>query len=329
MSFGALTTLRTVRKEIEDINSGISITNVLKTYFDDYEKWVPRGKTFNKLMYYSTGQINSEQVILGKDDWLFYNLKSDGDPLGDYTGSKTYTETDLKNILKSAEIIQNDIKNRSIEFCLLIAPNKENIYYRHMPERYPHIDVTRTDVLIRYLDENGIEVVDPKQELLKYSYQYKTYYKNDTHWNQLGGYIGVRSVLEFFGYDVPGVNDDSIQEGNEIFSDLLDVSKLHGVFKYDYGLNTKYSVNYREISRTDERKLKVINNENALYDKTVFIIGDSFSTAMQSSISYFFKNVYVIWRDNYQSGMIDEINPDYVVLEFVERYSDRIAGFSL
>ena len=69
------------------------VETVDNTWYDKiYEK-----KNLNALhsmyVYYTLKEIPSGQVVAGKDDWLFYVEKSDGDSIADYEGTKRYTET--------------------------------------------------------------------------------------------------------------------------------------------------------------------------------------------------------------------------------------------
>ena len=42
------------------------------------------------------------------------------------------------------------------------------------------------------------------------------------------------------------------------------------------------------------------------------------------SLCEIFSDVYVIHRSYYRTALLDEINPDYLIAEYVERYSSKI-----
>ena len=56
----------------------------------------------------------------------------------------------------------------------------------------------------------------------------------------------------------------------------------------------------------------------------VLLVGDSFRTSMIPALSKVFSDVYVLHRSFYNAIMLDEIDPDYVIVEYVERYSENI-----
>ena len=47
--------------------------------------------------------VNSK-VIIGKDNWLFYDNKDDGDPIGCYQGNNLYTEAELQEIAENTSL---------------------------------------------------------------------------------------------------------------------------------------------------------------------------------------------------------------------------------
>ena len=70
-------------------------------------------------------------------------------------------------------------------------------------------------------------------------------------------------------------------------------------------------------------------NEKALLAKKIFLIGDSFRTAMIPALSEVFQEVYVIHRSDYTPEMLETVSPDYVVVEYVERYVGQMKDFYL
>lgn len=264
--------------------------------------------------------------MLGKDEWLFYSSTSDGNTLDDYMGNNSFSEQEMEAAKNNMLSIQESLRQKNIEFCLLVPPNKEEVYSQYMPIpslKAPH---SRTDKLLEHLSANGVNSVNPKDELLNFNPNYRTYYKHDTHWNELGAYIGTRSVMESFGLDLPELSDDRIIQGKYAPSDLAKMAGLKYIFEPDYG----YSVVDAETDNTSVgEEIVHFHNENAMFDKTVFLVGDSFRVAMAPTLRTAFQDVYVVHRSAYSADDMIAAHPDYVILEFVERYSSQIAGFNL
>lgn len=284
--------------------------------------------------YFVTGEISSLQVIGGKKGWLFYGSKIDGDSIGDFEGTNYLSDAEMEAMYDTAISAQNEMENRGIKFVILVPPNKENVYAEYMTEAYLHCEKSRTDILVDYLSEKGANIISPKQELLQEHLDYQLYYSYDTHWNQLGAYIGVKSTLKFWGYDLPDFSERNIickDLNNEYHygasDDLAQLTGMRFVFfnEKEYIIDGTLPVDWSEFEKEqNETGISYFYNENASIDAKIAIFGDSFRISTVPSLGEQFSEVYVAERSNFTAAVIDEINPDYVILEFVERYSDAI-----
>ena len=66
--------------------------------------------------------------MLGKDEWLFYSSENDGNPIDDYMGNNSFTEQEKEETKNNMLSIQKSLGQKNIEFCLLVPPNKEEVY---------------------------------------------------------------------------------------------------------------------------------------------------------------------------------------------------------
>ena len=90
----------------------------------------------NSIDYFVFHKASNERVILGEDQWLFYDCKDDGDPIGSYQGTNLFTEADLLAIKNNCIEQRDFLASQGKEFVIFIVPNKERVYYEHLPERY-------------------------------------------------------------------------------------------------------------------------------------------------------------------------------------------------
>ena len=95
--------------------------------------------------YYGVGEISSSQVLAGSDNWLFYKTKSDGNPIADFEGTNSFTKQETDHIASLALSAQEEAQKRGMKFAILVAPNKESIYWENMPKNYRHAEISRTD----------------------------------------------------------------------------------------------------------------------------------------------------------------------------------------
>ena len=62
--------------------------------------------------------IESTQVLLGKEDWLFYKATDDGDPIADYQGINHYDEDTMKAMADKLVNEMNQFKNYGCDLYL-------------------------------------------------------------------------------------------------------------------------------------------------------------------------------------------------------------------
>lgn len=270
-------------------------------------------------------KIDSKAALLGKDDWLFYKTDYDGNPIEDYKGTNPYSEEQLEQITKNVKDKQEELKQQHIDFYMLIPPNKEQVYSNYMPDDISIENEDRkVDKLIRYLGENNVKVINPKDELLEMKDKCQVYYKNDTHWNKLGAFIGTQQInQEILGKREILESDKVINSGKAKKSDLLDIlemSKFNYDAEYDYSSESNnVNTDYKSIENNIDRF-----TSNAKSDKKILVIGDSFRLALEEWIPKYYSKVDFIHRSDFKSDLIKELKPDIVIYEIVERKTDEL-----
>ncbi len=298
-----------------------------------------RGKVFlsrfdSVFTYFALGEVISRQVLLGEENWLFYKSTSDGDSIADFEGTNRYSEDEMQAIINTAAQTQAIIENKGIRFTFMVAPNKENIYSEYMPDIYHHADVSSTDILIDRMIQNHVNIISPKEQLLENHLKHQLYYSYDTHWNQLGAYIGVKEVLASWGIDMPDLAEREIiskeLKGNYHSSagdDLAAMIGLRSIFddEIEYEIAGTRSMDWTAFAAEEGNgTVSHYSDPNADVDGTILLVGDSFRTSMIPSLREIFSEVYVVQRSNYTPQLLDEIEPDYLIAEYVERYSNQI-----
>lgn len=342
--------LMTTVQDIDETNSScekvrhkfIDISNSLNGVVDKVDTmWtIYKQSVFSKIdsiaTYFVTGEISSLKVVGGKEGWLFYGMdaKPDVNPIGDYEGTNSYTQNEINEAYDATFWVQQNMQNRGIEFAILVPPNKENIYSEYMPDTYIHSEQSRTDYLIDYLSNSGINIVSPKKELLENHDDFQLYYSYDTHWNQLGAYIGVKDTLQTWGFNMPELSQRTISN-SELRREYHycgedDLAKMLGM-RFIFSDEIEYTVDGTELmdwknfqAEQENSEVSSFHNDMAAIEATILIIGDSFRVSMIPSLREKFSDVYVVHIANFASDMIDEIQPDYMIVEYVERYSSDI-----
>ena len=112
--------------------------------------------------------MESTQVLLGKNNWLFYKTELDGHPLWDYMGINHFTDDELAAIAANLVSMRDGFNALGVDFYVTALPNKEIIYEEYMPDTVARVDeVSRAEQLADYIwDNTDLVYVYPKQALL-------------------------------------------------------------------------------------------------------------------------------------------------------------------
>lgn len=283
----------------------------------------------NSIDYFVFKQSSNDKVLLGKDGWLFYT--SDGNPVEQSLGYWLFSDEELKTIADNLTVSKASLESRGIEFVLFIAPNKETIYTEYLPEEYERKrETTSADQLVEYLRENtDIRVVYPKEEILQAKAENPDkllYYKLDTHWNAMGGYIGAESFARELGLDLEPLEKLSITANRISDGDLADL--LHIEIKdgdTEYFLSGE--VKTENIS-WDFDTAFVYHTEEGIPEK-LFVTRDSFGTALAPAIAKCYKDSMFVHQKSFEEQQILDYDADVYVFETVERKIDQLKEFKI
>ena len=286
--------------------------------------------------YFVFHRSSSTSVIPGKNNWLFYCKESDGDPLGSYQGKDLLTEEELKALADNCVAQRDFLAAQGIEFVIFIGPNKERIYSEYMPEQYGKpTEHYRAEQIVEYLQEHtDLRVVYPYNELMQAKDQIKEnlYYKTDTHWNALGGYVGAAALLRELGIQMPSLTDSQIEiiHGENTSGDLAGMLNLSKQLKRN---DTEYAVigyNAHNVQWLENDFFGVFSFQADNADpRRIYVYRDSFSTAMASYIGSQFAGSYLRHCASYTYEDCIAQNPDVFVFETVERYAGSLATFQV
>lgn len=309
-----------------------------EAYFNDSLPFRDALIAFNsKWNYFVFHSSVNDNVILGKDGWLFYANKEDGDPIACYQGQNLYTEEQLAQIAANLCNIKAFLDARGIEFVVLIAPNKERMYPEMMPDIYgqPASEYAALQV-VRYIKEHtDIRIIYPYKELMMAKRQLEgrlLYHKVDTHWNYLAGYIASRTLLQEFGIDLPEITSSTIQisEIDNAWSDLaamIHLSKQLEKNEPDY-LVSGYE-EHQVVNDKWDFPTELIYHAVDADPRDIYIVRDSFCSAMSGYIGSQFNSSYMIHSSLYGIENFIEHDPDIFVLETVERAVSVLGVFDI
>lgn len=286
--------------------------------------------------YFIFGKSTNSRVAVGKDNWLFYCDEGDGNPIACYQGTNLLTEEQLVKLTENCVKQKNFLAAQGVEFVILIAPNKERIYFEKMPKRYGMpAENYRVLQIVDYLKENtDIKVIYPYEEIMeeKGKISENLYYKTDTHWNSVGGYVGSRSLLQELGIELPSLSSDQISiivTKNHIG----DLAGFMGLSQQLLFADTSYSVEgydthqYEKVD-SDDPDVNRYQSKNS-DPRKLLMVRDSFGSLMFPYISSQFSESYFRHYSTYTYNDFVSQRPDIFVYETVERYVSSLMDFSV
>ena len=265
----------------------------------------------------------SENALIGKEKWIF--LKSDNSILN-YQNAIFFSDKELASITAYLQGVKRYAEQNGKKFVFFIAPDKNKIYGEFYSPKIRKINPdadNRTFQLIRHLKQSGISAVYPAETLREHKKDGLFYYKNDTHWNDFGAYIGFRQLIENSGVACP--LNVSFADKAHLVGDLNAMISVPDDW-YDNVLYKTHSLDVSGIVKTngDARKGVAFHNKNGRLN--IVSLRDSFSSALLPYYAHCFKNGTLFWRYQFQDGDKNTVtSADVIVIEIVERYLPQLA----
>lgn len=307
----------------------------------DFEKWLSdrfryREKLLNhyvRINAFLLGRTENNKAFLGKDGWLFYKAENS---INNFQNKNLFQRNELIQIQQNISIRKKLLEDQGINYYILIAPDKNRIYGEHY---YPEIKKVspkgRTEELVTFLSGSDLNLVYPLKEMLEAKSKGAVYYRLDTHWNNYGAFIGYSNLMEEIKKDYPTLNilelkDFEVKTRPEKGGDLLNMlnvplPKLKLKENSILTLHKKVPYNYKYIKNEARKGVRTKNNK-PLNQLRIFVLRDSFTTAMEPFVSETFAEANFVWTHNFNSqyNEILKYKPDIVIHEMVERYAHTL-----
>jgi len=307
-----------------------SLDNYINDRFGFRNIFVKLAKTFISASSYINGD-----VIIGKENWLFYSNKVDGNNIADFFKLNLFNDDQIRIFIN---IINDRIEwcnNNDIKFIFLIAPNKHSVYPEYYPFERPE-GINRTEQIMAAMPDNlKINIIYPCDILIKNKTEkLPVYSETDTHWNMAGAYCVFEALLDRLKYLFPETLFPKIDFTTDISYDSLgEIVPMLGFS--EYGKRTIPNMypangwsNYYQYEKNNGlhgvNGIIIKNNDSSLPKAIIF--RDSFFIALEPFTSTIFSSAEYNWRSFTEADKdyILENKPDIIIWETVERYIGNI-----
>lgn len=300
--------------------------------------------TYAKAQFYAFDRtLNYSDLYRGEKGDLLGFTK---DMILDYQRLDRRTEEELVQLGNSYQNISDWLKEQGIQFYYVQCYDKHSIIEQDRMKKgmHPVVEESKTDQLVRYLQENtDITILPLKKCMLEADDRYVTYSKwgDPWHWSQRGGIIAYREIMNMLNQN----NQDSIRvlsddDFNITYTDqgMTISSSLHQVdMEENFVMKERQNYLDQDVDMgtfgSDDRN-HVWKNPSAASDKKILIYGDSYmNTYIIDYVAESFQETWGIRLEHITEfdEAIKMAKPDIVILECAERVDcnyliNRFAG---
>lgn len=260
-------------------------------------------------------------VFYGFDNWYFLSKEN---ALRNYHNLDLFTAQQLEQAVENINKIDSICRKYGKKFYIVIIPDKHKVYGEFFPAA-PKIrpdEQSRPRQFESYVSRNtSVPVINLVEQLKKNKSKGLLYWKNNTHWNEMGAFMGYLGIMERIRKDFPDVpvTRPKIRSvKNRSQGDLVKIVLRPQEIEYPVPqLIRQYKVIGDPVEQSFGSSLMI--NPKGKYN--VLIIRDSFSSSLLPYMGNSFRSTTALWS-NYvfpQHKINAFKSADIVIFECVDR----------
>jgi len=304
----------------------------------------------NRLLYRIGISTDPQQVIVGRDGWLYL-----GDEHAEIrsVARRGQTPDDVARgceIAAASEVWEARLKQSGVRsYRFIIAPDKGTIYPEHLPDWARPQEASALDALAGCAGNGSF--LDLRETLLRAREEAAEplYYRTDTHWNSLGAGYAFAALMSTLAPAEPPLTWEQGQATEVIRVDfrsggdlarflrlqasLADIEPVVAMLANTAVETTHYDHASGRVIRSGgnpefdvpRQPVRVVSPA-ALNDKKVLWLRDSFGNALAPYMAATFtESVQLHWSEAFRDAgpnyadLVDAWRPDYVIVSVVER----------
>ena len=279
-------------------------------------------------------------LCIGKNNHIHFR-----DTLNDYLGADLFSDTDLTRMQDGAEQLQRKLQDEGLKtkVIIFIAPNHGTIYPETMPsflDEHKVSDDSKLQQMTRQFSSSSVKFITPYDRLMKEKENYFIYNRTDTHWNELGAYFGYCELFNYISETFPAAKPHPMSDfdiRNEIVrgGDLIPMLP----FNQDEYIENAPVVRIKNPVAIDRTSDEIPYQESWFHEfreydskdtskPNILMYRDSFSISMMSYIAETSNKITFnsMWDYNIDVNYVKKINPDFLIIERVERDLGGLQG---
>lgn len=277
---------------------------------------------YNFTRYKIFNTVKTDEVLVGKDGWLFPIKNDEDDILNTYIGSNLFTDDEINKIEQNITETSETMKRNGVDFSIVLIPNSFTVYDYNLPKNIKKQNNSTRLEQVRNL--NSTNIVDLTEVLINNRNEYNLYNKTSFDWNELGAYYGYREILNRF--NIPDLIEDN-------FSIIRKID-YSGELGHAIGLKNLLSESVVQVNlinqkstisdKLDERSY-ISNNRNVDENK-IFVYGDKSMQKMNKYMSESFSRV--VSKSDFQIdlNLVKKEKPNKIILGITENQLNMLIG---
>jgi len=320
------------------------------------EEWWSRSLLYNidfalpflSRFFYQLGiSTYPNQVIIGKDDWLYFGDQYLNTITVGRRGANFKDVKAAKKIGLATKSWGQWLKLKGVSlFQIMLGADKSTIYPEFLPDWAQPVTYSITDTLLANVSR-GL-YVDTRLALIEAKSQFPEplYYKTDTHWNSLGAWVAFRAFsmalsrsetdLRWLSVQQVSVSKVNERSGGDLakflwMKEILRDSEVSIEITSEYPIETEqYDFDTEQLTFSGgnpkveaPKHPLLIKSKHALNHKRVLWLRDSFGTAIAPFMAATFTETLQLHYDATDpvlfARLVDTYKPDYVFITVVER----------
>jgi hypothetical protein len=310
------------------------LRSILIHYFQDFR--------------YRNGLLaHNGKVLLGKDGWLFFSQRGAEDGFEHERGFFHLSEEQLDLWETFLEKRTEFLKKKGIPYLVVIAPEKQSVYPEYMPkDMEAWVDGPGTyargpiDEFLDHLKKNHsqVDVLDLRPALRAYKKAHPgdlLYFKGDTHWDDLGAYVGYLQIMKETQRLLPQFKFEPQPRSNFVDVHAKRVCDLVPMLGLQNQMEEPITVFWRKVhypTRDDETCLWGGVDPKSKGDPfahppapedvgkpRLLMPRDSFSNSLFQLVGPHFDRPCFWFQDGLDLDMLEHVKPHIVIHEIVER----------
>jgi hypothetical protein len=284
-------------------------------------------------------------VIVGKDGWLFLGGGSNS-VMDYYTGKKIFDAHLTRKWRRLLSGRFDRLKALGADYVHLFAPNKLSVYPEYHPDSMPYFNGHPIRALMNSYGEENIRIheniIDPIPYFTDLKKDHLLYWKTDTHWTYLGAYAAYQLICSRLQVDPLselldrkyGEAELALDLGSKVSPLRKEVARFYSVLEKSKRVSANPIVNYKEDNKLENEigwhvgSNVVFRNSSSVDGRTLVLFGDSFSEyrphLLTGLLAETFREVHFVWSVSLDYEYINNVNPDIVVTEIVERFMPSV-----